>query len=157
MPLLANRIGVSSDHAGTERNGAAGLTWLQGIALYIGAVLGTGAITLSAMTAKIAGPASLLAWLSLIGLSIPLAVSFSALGAKYPDAGGIPTCVKLAFGTYPAGIVDWCLLFAVPVGAPAAAMFARAYVDSDRRWNFDHHAHRRCACPGNHPNQCIRR
>ncbi|HET9106163.1 MAG TPA: amino acid permease [Steroidobacteraceae bacterium] len=108
----------------------AGLTWLQGTALYIGAVLGTGVIALPALAAGTAGPASLLAWLALIGLSIPLAATFSALGARYPDAGGVATCVKLAFGPYPAAIVGWCFLFAVPVGAPAAAMFAGAYVQA---------------------------
>ncbi len=109
---------------------AAGLTWVHGTALYIGAVLGTGVIALPALAASTAGPASLLAWLALIGLSIPLAATFSALGARYPDAGGVATCVKLAFGPYPAAVVGWCFLFAVPVGAPAAAMFAGAYVQA---------------------------
>ncbi|MFI4909341.1 MAG: amino acid permease [Steroidobacterales bacterium] len=109
---------------------AAGLTWLQGTALYVGAVLGTGVIALPALAANMAGPASLLGWLALILLSIPLAATFSALGARYPDAGGISTCVKLAFGPYPAAVVGWCFLFAVPVGSPAAAMFAGAYVEA---------------------------
>jgi amino acid efflux transporter len=107
-----------------------GLTWLQGTALYVGAVLGTGVIALPALAAKTAGPASLLAWLALIFLSVPLAATFSALGARYPDAGGVATCAKLAFGPYPAAIVGWCFLFAVPVGAPAAAIFAGAYVQA---------------------------
>ncbi len=109
---------------------AAGLTWLQGTALYIGAVLGTGVIALPAIAARTAGPASLLAWLALIGLSIPLAATFSALGARYPDAGGVSTFVKLAFGPYPAAVVGWCFLMAVPVGGPAAALFAGAYVQA---------------------------
>lgn len=113
-----------------EGDAAKGLSWLQGTALYIGAVLGTGVIALPAMAASTAGPASLLAWLALIVLSIPLAATFSALGARYPDAGGISTCVKLAFGSYPAAVGGWCFLFAVPVGAPAAAMFAGAYVQA---------------------------
>ncbi|MGH8201078.1 MAG: amino acid permease [Steroidobacteraceae bacterium] len=112
------------------KSAAGGLTWLQGTALYIGAVLGTGVIALPALAAKTAGPASLVAWLALILLSIPLAATFSALAARYPDAGGVATCVKLAFGSYPAAIVGWCFLFAVPVGAPAAAMFAGAYVQA---------------------------
>ncbi|NUP33626.1 MAG: amino acid permease, partial [Streptomycetaceae bacterium] len=40
-----------------------GLTALQGTAMYIGAVLGTGVIALPALAADAAGPASLLAWL----------------------------------------------------------------------------------------------
>ncbi len=113
-----------------ERDAAGGLTWLQGTALYIGAVLGTGVIALPALAAKTAGPASLVAWLALILLSIPLAATFSALGARHPDAGGVATYVKLAFGSYPAAVVGWCFFFAVPVGSPAAAMFAGAYVQA---------------------------
>jgi amino acid efflux transporter len=116
--------------AASGRAAASGLTWIQGTALYIGAVLGTGVIALPAIAARTAGPASLLAWLALIVLSIPLAATFSALAARYPDAGGIATCVKLAFGPYPAAVVGWCFLFAIPVGAPAAAMFAGAYVQA---------------------------
>jgi amino acid efflux transporter len=116
--------------AADERDVPTGLTWLQGTALYIGAVLGTGVIALPAIAARAAGPASLLAWLALTALSIPLAATFSALGARYPDAGGIATCVKVAFGRYPAAIVGWCFLLAIPVGAPAAALFAGAYVQA---------------------------
>lgn len=133
MPLQSDRAEAPSGSISIRREPgttAAGLTWLQGTALYIGAVLGTGVIALPALAASMAGPASLLAWLALILLSIPLAATFSALGARYPDAGGISTCVKLAFGSYPAAVVGWCFLFAVPVGAPAAALFAGAYVQA---------------------------
>ena len=116
--------------AARGRDADAGLTWIPGTALYIGAVLGTGVIALPALAAKAAGPASLLAWLALILLSIPLAATFSALAARYPDSGGISTCVSHAFGSYPAAIVGWCFLFAVPVGGPAAALFAGAYVQA---------------------------
>ena len=112
------------------QDAGAGLTWIHGTALYIGAVLGTGVIALPSLAARAAGPASLLAWLALIGLSVPLAVTFSALGAQYPDAGGVSRCVKFACGRYPAAVVGWCFLFAVPAGAPAAAMFAGAYVQA---------------------------
>src|SRR5690349_4150064 len=70
------------------------LTVLQGAALYVGAVLGTGVIALPALAADIAGPASLLAWLALVLLSAPLAATFAALGARYPDAGGVATYVR---------------------------------------------------------------
>lgn len=132
MPLHSDRAESSSSPVGTgvAHGAAAGLTWIQGTALYIGAVLGTGVIALPAIAANMAGPASLLAWLALILLSIPLAATFSALGARYPDSGGISTSVNLAFGSYPAAVVGWCFLLAVPVGSPAAAIFAGAYVEA---------------------------
>lgn len=104
------------------------LSVMQGAALYVGAVLGTGVIALPALAAEAAGPASLLAWLALVLLSIPLAATFAALGARYPDAGGVSTYVRNAFGPRAAAIVGWCFYFAVPAGAPAAAMFGGAYV-----------------------------
>jgi amino acid efflux transporter len=104
------------------------LTLWQGAALYIGAVLGTGVIALPALAARAAGPASLLAWLGLVLLSVPMAATFSALGARYPDGGGVSTYVRHAFGARAATVVGWCFYFAVPAGSPAAGLFAGAYV-----------------------------
>ena len=106
----------------------ASLTIPQGVALSIGAVLGTGVISLPALAADLAGPASLLAWLALVLLSVPLATTFAALGARYPDGGGVSTYARRAFGRRAAAVVGWCFYFAVPVGAPAAAMFAGHYI-----------------------------
>jgi len=104
------------------------LSTAQGTALSIGAVLGTGVISMPALAAEVAGPASLVAWLALIVLSAPLAWTFAALGARHPDAGGVSTYVRLAFGPRAAAAVGWCFYFAVPLGAPAAAAFAGGYV-----------------------------
>ncbi|HET8767493.1 MAG TPA: amino acid permease [Pedococcus sp.] len=100
----------------------------QGAALSIGAVLGTGVITLPALAAGIAGPASLLAWLALVLLSVPLALTFAAMGARFPDTGGVSTYVGRAFGRRAAGAVGWCFYFAIPVGAPPASLMAGGYV-----------------------------
>jgi amino acid efflux transporter len=100
----------------------------QGAALTIGAVLGTGVISLPALAVHAAGPASLLAWAGLLLLSIPLATTFAALGARYPDGGGVSTYARRAFGARAATVVGWCFYFAIPIGAPTAAGFAGAYV-----------------------------
>jgi len=100
----------------------------QGAALTIGAVLGTGVISLPALAVHAAGPASLLAWAGLLLLSIPLATTFAALGARYPDGGGVSTYARRAFGARAATVVGWCFFFAIPIGAPTAAGFAGAYV-----------------------------
>ncbi|MEU4217025.1 amino acid permease [Actinoplanes sp. NPDC026623] len=105
-----------------------GLTRAQGTALSVGAVLGTGVISMPALAASVAGPASLLAWLALILLSAPLAWTFAALGGRYPDGGGVSTYVRLAFGPRAAAAVGWCFYFAVPLGAPPATAFAGGYV-----------------------------
>lgn len=119
----------TSTSSTAQRHGASqgSLTVLQGAALYVGAVLGTGVIALPALAAKVAGPASLVAWFALVILSAPLAATFAALGARHPDAGGVATYARKAFGARASAIVGWCFYFAVPAGAPAGAMFAGAY------------------------------
>ena len=104
------------------------LTVAQGTALSVGAVLGTGVISMPALAAGVAGPSSLVAWVALILLSAPLAWTFAALGARHPDGGGVSTYVRLAFGPHAAAAVGWCFYFAVPLGAPPAAAFAGNYV-----------------------------
>jgi amino acid efflux transporter len=107
-----------------------GLSLAQGSAVSISAVLGTGVIALPALAAQVAGPASLVAWVIMIVLSVPLAMTFAALGARYPDSGGVSTYVRTAFGPRMAAVVGWTFYFAVPAGAPAAAMFGGAYVSA---------------------------
>lgn len=124
---MAQDCAVTSAEA-AERGAGGGLTIGQGAALTIGAVLGTGVITLPALAADLAGPASLLAWLALVLLSVPLAVTFAALGARYPDSGGVSTYARRAFGPRVAAMVGWCFYAAVPIGAPAASMMAGQYV-----------------------------
>src|SRR5690349_13654969 len=110
-----DRIHVSTHPSGAARMSATSpggrLTVIQGAALYVGAVLGTGVIALPALAAEAAGPASLLAWLALVMLSVPLAATFAALGARYPDAGGVSTYVRNAFGPRAAAVVGWCFYF----------------------------------------------
>lgn len=100
----------------------------QGAALSIGAVLGTGVIALPALAVQVAGPASLVAWIMLVLLSIPLAATFAAMGARRPDGRGVSAYVDDAFGSRAAGAIGWCFYFGVPVGAPPAGLMAGAYV-----------------------------
>lgn len=119
---------VTSTSAPPQRDTHPGLSTLQGGALTVGAVLGTGVIALPALAAGIAGPASLLAWLLLVLLSIPLACTFGALGARFPDSGGVSTYARRAFGPKVGAAIGWVFYFAIPIGAPPAAGFAGGYV-----------------------------
>ena len=97
-------------------------------ALYVGAVLGPGVTYLPALAAREAGPASLLAWVGLLALSVPLAVAFAALGIRHPDAGGTASYARTAFGPRAARATGWWFLIGVAVGAPAVAMIGGFYV-----------------------------
>src|SRR6266516_1451093 len=57
-------------------------------ALYIGALFGPGLLLLPGLAAQQAGPASIIAWVALLGLSAIFATVFAALGRKVPGAAG---------------------------------------------------------------------
>jgi amino acid efflux transporter len=119
---------VSTAENDRRRRGAGGLSLAQGVALYVGAVLGTGVLALPGLAAKQAGPASLVSWLALIMMSVPLAATFAALAARYPDSGGVSTYVRRAFGDRAAAVVGWWFFLGAPVGVPALAFFGASYM-----------------------------
>src|SRR5260370_573769 len=57
-------------------------------ALYIGALFGPGLLLLPGLAAEQAGPASVIAWIALLGLSALFAAVFAALGKRLPTAAG---------------------------------------------------------------------
>lgn len=107
-------------------------------ALYIAAVLGTGILALPGLAADAAGPASVLAVGAVLVLSIPLAGTFAALAARYPDSGGVATFVRLALGETAARIAGYCFFFGVGFGAPVVGVLGGEYLlgplGIDRAW-----------------------
>ncbi|MFD7555111.1 APC family permease [Streptomyces sp. NPDC059835] len=99
----------------------------QGTALYMGAVLGPGVLALPALAAAAAGPASLISWAALLLLGVPVALTFAALGARYPDGGGVSSFVARAFGARASACVGWLFYAAVPVGVLAGALAGGNY------------------------------
>ena len=97
-------------------------------ALYIAAVLGTGVLVLPGLAADAAGPASVLAVAVVLVLSIPLAGTFAALAARYPDAGGVATFVRLALGPTAARAAGYWFFFGVNFGVPVLAALGGNYL-----------------------------
>lgn len=77
------------------------ITWIQGTALTIGAVLGCGILILPSVTADAAGPASLVVWVFMSFLSFLLVGTLARLVKIAPSAGGITAYVQLAFRKKP--------------------------------------------------------
>ncbi|QTM98351.1 amino acid permease [Sediminibacillus dalangtanensis] len=100
----------------------------QGIALYIAAILGSGVLFLSGVTASMAGPASIISWLIVIIISFPLAYSFACLARKYPDAGGAATFVRNSFGYHLGNIVGWFYFVTAAVGQTIVSLTGAYYV-----------------------------
>ena len=96
--------------------------------MYLGSVLGSGILIIPAITANMAGPASLVAWVLLSLLSYPIGYTFGKLAATYPDAGGISAFVKRAFGWTAGTIAGWFFVASFFVGAPIVALVASSYI-----------------------------
>lgn len=102
----------------------------QGTALLVGAVLGPGMLVLPHLAASAAGPASVLAWAGLLALSVPVALTFAALGTRYPDGGGVASFTGLAFGRRASAVTGWWFFGAVPIGTVAGALVGGQYVEA---------------------------
>jgi amino acid efflux transporter len=113
--------------AETRRKPPATLGRVQGVALYAGAVLGSGVLVIPAVAAELAGPASLVAWGAMTALTLPLGLTMALLSARFPGGGGVSTFVGKAFGPAASAVVGWTFLLAVPLGAPLVALVGGAY------------------------------
>jgi len=98
------------------------------VALYASSVLGSGVLVLPGLTAKIAGPASIIAWILLSIASYPFAYTFATLSARRPESGGIYAFTKECFGFRAGAAVGWLFAFWVISGAPAVALIAASYI-----------------------------
>lgn len=115
---------------GTVTSNAAhgGLGVVQGTALYIASVLGTGLLVLPGLAAEVAGPASIVSVLAVIVLSVPLAGTFAALAARYPDPGGVASYVRRALGRTAARATGYWFFFGVAAGFPVLAVLGGEYL-----------------------------
>ncbi|CAA9281688.1 MAG: hypothetical protein AVDCRST_MAG41-3678 [uncultured Corynebacteriales bacterium] len=99
----------------------------HGVALYLGAVIGAGVLILPGASASLAGPASVLAWGfdSLLGL--PIALTFAALAARHPDAGGVATYTGIAFGPTVGMVIGWFYVLAAASAQSLVALTGAYY------------------------------
>lgn len=100
----------------------------EGIALYIAAILGSGVLFISSVTASIAGPASIMAWIIVILANLPIAYTFACLAREYPDAGGAATFVRRSFGFHFGNIVGWLYFVTAAVGQTIVSLTGAFYV-----------------------------
>jgi amino acid efflux transporter len=97
-------------------------------ALYIGALLGPGLLLLPGLAAEQAGPASIIAWVGLLGLSAILAKVFTGLGQAVPGAAGAAGYAAAGLGRRAAAMTRWWFLAGVIAGAPIVCLIGAGYV-----------------------------
>ena len=100
----------------------------QIVALYVGAVLGCGILILPGLTADLAGPGSLIAWLIMSILALPLALTMGFLAQKYPNDGGVSWFVRIAFNEQAGSLVGWFFLLSTIIGVPVLALTGAGYI-----------------------------
>lgn len=88
------------------------LTWLQGTALTVGGVIGSGILVLPAISAVIAGPASLLSWIIMGFLSLPMVIAVGEMSSSYPNSGGIAAYAEQAFSPRAGQLITFLILTA---------------------------------------------
>jgi amino acid efflux transporter len=111
------------------------ITWVQGAALTVGAVLGSGILVLPAITAGMAGPASLVSWLLMGLFSLPMVIAIGSMSSRFPDSGGMATYVRQAFGPSASQITGVLILSAMPFGMPVTALVGAHYLGSVFAWS----------------------
>ncbi|MET0861320.1 MAG: amino acid permease [Microbacterium sp.] len=122
MSINAEAVAAETDgHRGT-------IGVVQGTALYIAAVLGTGLLVLPGIAAEAAGPASIVSVLIVLVLSMPLAGTFGALAARYPDPGGVASYVRRALGPTASRMTGYWFYFGVCAGGPVVAVLGAEYI-----------------------------
>ncbi|GAA2215827.1 amino acid permease [Nonomuraea monospora] len=100
---------------------------IRGTALYVAAIVGPGILTLPALAAAKAGPASLIALAGLLAISVPIAFTFTALHRVVPGPGGIVAYARQAFGERYGLVVGYWFYLGVPIGVPALGLIAGSY------------------------------
>lgn len=100
----------------------------QVIALYTGAVLGSGILILPGLAAGLSGPASLVAWGLMAVLVVPMALTMGFLSARYPDAGGVSSFVARAFNPQAGSLIGWFFLLSAVVAVPVIALTGAGYL-----------------------------
>ena len=111
------------------------ITWTDGAAFTIGAVLGSGILVLPAIAAEMAGPASIISWILMGIFSLPMVMTISRMSSRYPNAGGIAAYADQAFGKTWGRITGMLMLCAMPVGMPLTALVGAHYGGALFAWN----------------------
>ena len=99
----------------------------QGAGLMSTSLLGAGVFVVPALAASIAGRWSLLAWLILILLVLPVAFTFAMLGRQHPHAGGASHIVGQALGIRFEKLTAFLFLSSMPVAVPAGLVLATGF------------------------------
>jgi amino acid transporter len=109
----------------TPHLGLVGLTFVS-----LGSIIGSGWLLGALTAARVAGPASVVAWALAGILIIGLALVHAELGAAYPVAGGSARYAHLALGPLTGFVAGWLVWIQAVALAPIEAEAALSYLNN---------------------------
>lgn len=102
----------------------------RGTAVLLNIVIGAGLLALPGLAIQQVGNAAFHAWLLCALAAAPLLAVFVIMGRNYPDAGGVASFARRAFGLAGYRIASLLFLGAVVLGLPAIALTGGHYAAS---------------------------
>ncbi|MEV7187544.1 APC family permease [Kitasatospora sp. NPDC093102] len=102
-------------------------------AVGLGSIIGSGWLFGAERAAKLAGPASILAWVIGAAVALTIALTYSELGSMFPKAGGMVRYGQYSHGSLAGYLAAWANWIAIVSVIPGEATASVQYMSS---WHF---------------------
>lgn len=99
----------------------------------LGSIVGSGWLFGAYNTAKIAGPAAILAWIIGMVMMMAIALTYTELGAMFPESGGMGRYTQYSHGPFTGVLASWANWLSMLSIPPIEAVASVQYMSS---WNF---------------------
>ncbi|WP_034385942.1 APC family permease [Deinococcus sp. YIM 77859] len=99
----------------------------------LGSIIGSGWLFGAYNTAKIAGPAAILAWVIGLVMMLAIALTYTELGAMYPESGGMGRYTGYSHGPFAGLLASWANWLSMLVIPPIEAVASVQYMAT---WSF---------------------
>ncbi|MGA5820736.1 APC family permease [Kitasatospora sp. NPDC094028] len=102
-------------------------------AVGLGSIIGSGWLFGAERAARLAGPASILAWVIGAAVALTIALTYSELGSMFPKAGGMVRYGQYSHGSLAGYLAAWANWIAIVSVIPGEATASVQYMSS---WDF---------------------
>ncbi|MQS15243.1 APC family permease [Streptomyces kaniharaensis] len=102
-------------------------------AVGLGSIIGSGWLFGAERAARLAGPASILAWVIGAAVALTIALTYSELGSMFPKAGGMVRYGQYSHGSLAGYLAAWANWIAIVSVIPGEATASVQYMSS---WHF---------------------
>ncbi|MED7949450.1 APC family permease [Streptomyces sp. BE303] len=126
---MSERESTTASHQNYRRSlGTISLT-----AVGLGSIIGSGWLFGAERAARLAGPASIVAWVIGAAVALTIALTYSELGSMFPKAGGMVRYGQYSHGSLAGYLAAWANWIAIVSVIPGEATASVQYMSS---WDF---------------------